>query len=93
MTPSGYESGQSSDRKGRITHQGLSRIRKVLRRAVWSRLRVEASEREACDRLVARNPRNKKVAAVARMRVLAIRMRHDGLAAQEAMEAASGDAA
>lgn len=89
LTPACHESGENSDHKGHITHQGPARVRKVLCQAVWSRLRVEPSERESYDRLVARNPRNKKVAVVARMRVLAILMWHDGLAAQEAMEAAS----
>jgi transposase len=89
LTPACHESGENSDHKGHITHQGPSRVRKVLCQAVWSRLRVEPSERESYDRLVARNPGKKKVAVVARMRVLAIRMWHDGLAAQEAMEAAA----
>lgn len=89
LTPACHESGENSDHKGHITHQGPSRVRKVLCQAVWSRLRVEPSERESYDRLVARNPRNKKVAVVARMRVMAIRLWHDGLAAQESMEAAA----
>lgn len=89
LTPASHESGENSDHKGHITHQGPSRVRKVLCQAVWSRLRVDASERESYDRLVARNPRNKKIAVVARMRVLAIRMWHDGMAALESMESAT----
>lgn len=89
LTPACHESGENSDHKGHITHQGPFRVRKVLCQTVWSRLRVDPSEREAYDRLVARNPRNKKVAVVARMRVMAIRLWHDGLAAQESMEAAA----
>ena len=88
LTPASHESGEDADHKGHITHQGPSRVRKVLCQAVWSRLRVDRSEQRAYERLVVRNPRNKKVAVVARMRVLAIRMWHDGLAAQDAMAAA-----
>jgi transposase len=89
LTPASHESGENADHKGHITHQGPSRVRKVLCQAVWSRLRVNPSEQHAYERLVARNPRNKKVAVVARMRVMAIRMWHDGLAAQKAMAAAA----
>ncbi len=84
LTPSSHESGEDADHKGHITHQGPSRVRKVLCQAVWSRLRVNASEQRIYERLVTRNPRNRKVAVVARMRVMAIGMWHDGLAALEA---------
>jgi len=89
LVPASHESGQDADHKGHITHQGPARVRKVLCQAVWSRLRVEPSEQRAYDRLVARNPRHKKIAVVARMRVLAIRMWHDGLAVLEAMDASA----
>jgi len=88
LAPASHESGQDTDHKGHITHQGPARVRKVLCQAVWSRLRVEPSEQLAYQRLVARNPRKKKIAVVARMRVMAIRLWHDALAAQEALEAA-----
>ena len=88
LVPASHESGEEADHKGHITHQGPARVRKVLCQAVWSRLRVQPSEQLVYARLVARNPRHKKIAIVARMRVMAIRMWHDGLAAQEAMEAA-----
>jgi len=88
LVPGSHESGEDGDHKGHITHQGPARVRKVLCQAVWSRLRVEPSEQIAYGRLVARNPGHKKIAAVARMRVLAIRMWHDGLEALAAMEAA-----
>ena len=85
VVPSSFETGKGKDHKGHITHQGPSRVRKVLCQAVWSRLRVVESERAAYERLVARNPKQKKIAVVARMRMLAIRLWHDGLAAQQAL--------
>jgi transposase len=85
LVPSTFESGQDDDHKGHITHQGPSRVRKVLCQAVWSRLRSVESERWAYERIVARNPKHKKIAVVARMRVLAVTLWHDGLAAQEAI--------
>jgi transposase len=87
LVPSTFESGQDDDHKGHITHQGPSRVRKVLCQAVWSRLRSVESERWAYERIVARNPKHKKIAVVARMRVLAVTLWHDGLAAQEAARA------
>jgi len=87
LVPSSYETGQGDDHKGHITHQGPQRVRKVLCQAVWSRLRTVESERISYDRLVARNPKHKKVAVVARMRTLAVRLWHEGLAAQEATKA------
>ena len=45
---------------------------------------LHKAERKAYDTLVARNPKHKKIAVVARMRVLAIRLWHDGLEAQQA---------
>jgi transposase len=82
LTPASFESGQAEDRKGHITHQGPSRVRKVLCQAVWSRLRVVAEEKVAYERLVARHPKHKKVAVVARMRTLGVVLWHVGLAAQ-----------
>ena len=87
LTPSSFESGQDSDHKGHITHQGPSRVRKMLCQAVWSRLRVEEGERAAYQRIVERNPKHKKIAVVARMRALGIKMWHSGLEAQLALRA------
>jgi transposase len=89
LVPSSFETGENSDHKGHITRQGPSRVRKVLCQAVWSRLRSVPSERQAYDRIVLRNPKHKKIAAVARMRTLGVMLWHDGLAAQEAMQPAS----
>jgi len=87
LVPSSFETGQDADRKGHITRQGSTRVRKVLCQAVWSRLRLAASDRGAYERIVSRNPRHKKIATVACMRVLGVRLWHDGLAAQEALRA------
>jgi transposase len=87
LVPSSFETGEHDDHKGHITHQGPSRVRKVLCQAVWSRLRTVPSERLAYDRIVRRNPKHKKIAVVARMRTLAVVLWHEGLAAQEAMTA------
>ena len=87
LVPSSFETGQADDRKGHITRQGPARVRKVLCQAVWSRVGSEESERRAYDRLVQRNPKHKKIAIVARMRVLAVTLWHKGLAAQQAANA------
>jgi len=82
LVPSSYETGEDSDHKGHITRQGPSRVRKVLCQAVWSRLRHVPKERTAYERIVARNPKHKKIAVVARMRVLAVVLWHAGLAVE-----------
>ena len=82
LTPSSHESGEDDDPKGHITRQGPGRVRKVLCQAVWSAIRVVPSERAAYDRLVRKNPQHKKIAVVARMRALAVRLWHAGLQAQ-----------
>ena len=87
LVPSSYETGQGDDHKGHITHQGPGRVRKVLCQAVWARLRTVESERASYERLVARNPKHKKVAVVARMRTLAVVLWHEGLAAQQTAQA------
>ena len=76
LVPSYNESGETDDRKGHITHQGPARVRYVLTQAVWNRVRYDAQEKAIYDRLVLKNPRHKKVAVVAGMRRLAIRMWH-----------------
>jgi transposase len=91
LTPGSFETGQDADRKGHITHQGSSRVRKVLCQAVWSRLQHDENERFAYDRIVARNPKHKKIAVVARMRTLGIVLWHHGRAAQEALRAEKRD--
>jgi len=87
LVPSSFESGVADDRKGHITRQGPARVRKVLCQSVWSRLNCLASERIAYDRIVARNPKHKKIAIVARMRALGVTLWHKGLAVQRAAQA------
>jgi transposase len=86
LAPATFETGETDDRKGHITRQGPGRVRKVLCQAIWSRLRVVQSEREAYERIVARNPKHKKIAVVARMRTLGTVMWHEALNAQLAMK-------
>jgi transposase len=78
LVPSARESGEGADRKGHITRQGPWRIRRALCQAAWVHIRCDKGAKAFYDRLVARNPKHKKIAAVAVMRRLAIRMWHVG---------------
>jgi transposase len=89
LTPSSDESGETNDRKGHITRQGPASGRKMLCQASWSRVQHDPQEREVYRRLVAKNPKKKKIALVACMRRLAVRLWHVGLQAQLRMEAAT----
>lgn len=82
LVPRSYESGAAGDRKGHITRQGSSRVRRALCQAVWSRIREEGVDHDAYQRLVARNPKHKKIAVVAAMRRLGVRMWHKAQAAR-----------
>jgi transposase len=82
LVPRSYESGAAGDRKGHITRQGSSRVRRALCQAVWSRIRQEGSDHAAYQRLVERNPKHKKIAVVAAMRRLGVRMWHKAQAAR-----------
>jgi transposase len=77
LVPKCYESGSANDRKGHITRQGSSRVRKVLCQAVWARVRSQGADQDVYERIVAKNPKHKKIAAVAVMRRLAVRMWHE----------------
>lgn len=79
LVPSCHESGAQNDRKGHITRQGPSRVRRVLCQAAWTRVRCEGPDQEAYQRLARKNPKHKKVAVVALMRRLAVRMWHQAL--------------
>lgn len=83
LVPSSFESGDSADRKGRITRNGPYRLRSVLNQALWVHLRYNGEEKELYNRIVAKNPKRKKKAVVACMRRLAIRMWHIGIDAQK----------
>lgn len=82
LVPSSNESGENSDKKGHITHQGSWRLRKALCQAAWSRARTDETERMVHARICAKNPDHKKIATVALMRRLVIRMWHTALDAQ-----------
>lgn len=83
LAPSSAESGETTDRKGHITHQGPSRVRKVLCQAVWSSLRVDAATQAAHVRLTRGQAKRRKTATVALMRQLSVRLWHAGRQAQE----------
>jgi len=84
VIPSCNESGQREDRKGHITRQGSSHLRRVLCQCVWTRIRTDREEIKVYDRLKAKNPKKKKIAVVALMRRLAIKMWHTAVAAKTA---------
>lgn len=82
LAPTCFESGEANDRKGHITSQGPSRIRRVLCQAAWAYMRLDAGvDADAYARIVARNPKHKKIAVVAVMRRLAVKMWHRACAA------------
>ena len=76
LIPSSFESGEQDDRKGHITREGPSRIRKVLNQSTWARVRLVEKVRASYESLIFRNPKKKKIAVVALMRRLAIEMWH-----------------
>lgn len=82
LTPTSHESGQQTDRKGHISRQGSPRLRKLLCEASWVRLRHDPDSREVYQRLVLKNPKKKKIALVAVMRRLAVRLWHRMLEAE-----------
>jgi transposase len=76
LTPTSHESGQQNDRKGHITRQGPPRVRKMLCQASWVHICHDARARRLYEQLVSRNPKKKKIAIVAVMRRLAVRLWH-----------------
>lgn len=83
LCPTSFESGRANNRKGHITRQGSARVRRVLCQAAWSHVRHDPHEKAAYARIKAKNPKKAKIAVVASMRRLAIRMWHRGRQAQE----------
>lgn len=75
LAPTSNSSGES-DRKGHITRHGSGRMRAMLCQAMWARLRCDSEEKERYERLASKNPKHKKIAVVAGMRRLVIRMWH-----------------
>ncbi len=76
LTPTSHESGEQNDRKGHISRQGPPRLRKMLCQASWSQVRHDVSAKRIYQQLVSRNPKQKKIAIVAVMRRLAVRLWH-----------------
>jgi transposase len=76
LTPTSHESGQQNDHKGHISRQGPPRLRKMLCQASWVQIMHDKDARAFYQKLVRRNPRKKKVAIVAVMRRLAVRLWH-----------------
>ncbi len=93
LAPTSNESGEASDRKGHITHQGSSRVRKMLCQATWARVRWDEAEKAVYDRIKAKNRKHAKIAVVASMRRLSIRLWHRGRAAAKRHEACGPPAA
>ena len=86
LAPSSHESGDNNDRKGHITREGSPSTRQILCQSTWARVRYDEHEREVYRRLVAKNPKKKKIALVACMRRLTVRLWHVGLQAQLKMK-------
>lgn len=80
LCPASYESGESGDRKGRITRQGPSRLRKMLCQAAWVSVRDCDEAQAAYHRVKQGQSKRTKKALVALMRKLGIKMWHRALA-------------
>ena len=89
LTPTSHESGQQNDRKGHISRQGPPRLRRGLCQASWVHIQHDKEARRGYDRIVARNPKKKKIAIVAVMRRLAVRLWHRMRQAEQEMGAAA----
>lgn len=76
LTPKSHESGQQNDRKGHISRQGPPRLRKMLCQASWSHVCHDRRAQKIYQQLISRNPKKKKIAIVAVMRRLAVRLWH-----------------
>lgn len=76
LTPTSHESGEQNDRKGHISRQGPARLRKILCQAGWVHVCHDAAAKRTFQQIVVRNPKRKKIAIVAVMRRLAVRLWH-----------------
>ena len=79
VCPSSFESGEANDRKGRITRQGPSRLRKLLCQASWVAQRYCDQTKQTYTRIRAGKSNRTKKAIVAVMRRLGIKMWHRAL--------------
>jgi transposase len=80
LCPSSHESGETNNRKGRITRQGPSRLRKLLCQAAWVSVRDCAQAQAAYHRIKQGQSKRTKKSLVALMRKLGIKMWHQALA-------------
>jgi len=76
LCPSSHESGETNDRKGHITRQGPSRVRKLLCQAAWVAIYRCRDTSQEYDRIRGDKKNRTKKALVAIMRLLAIKMWH-----------------
>ena len=76
LAPAAYESGPRDDRKGHITRQGPSRVRHLLCQAAWAAQRVCSTWKAKYEQIKRGSAKRSKIAVVAVMRLLAIRMWH-----------------
>jgi transposase len=76
LAPAAYESGQRNDRKGHITRQGPSRVRHLLCQAAWAAQRLCSTWKAKYEQIQRGSAKRSKIALVAVMRLLAIRMWH-----------------
>jgi len=86
LCPSSFESGETSDRKGRITRQGPARLRKMLCQAAWVSLIHCDESSQTYRRIKAGKSNRTKKALVAVMRHLAIKMWHQAKSCDVAEE-------
>jgi transposase len=89
LTPAAQESGDVTDRKGHITRQGPSRLRKVLCQAAWAAVRWDEKVRGDWERIRGDRPQRGKKAIVAVMRRMGIRLWHVALATGVSSELAA----
>jgi transposase len=80
LCPSSHESGETNNRKGRITRQGPSRLRKMLCQAAWVSVRDCPEAGASYHRIKQGQSKRTKKALVALMRKLGIKMWHRALA-------------
>lgn len=79
LVPSSHESGESDNRKGRITRQGPARLRKLLCQAAWVSISRSESAAKDYHRIKQGQSKRTKKALVAMMRKLGVVMWHRAL--------------
>jgi transposase len=79
LCPASFESGETNNRKGHITRQGPSRLRKMLCQAAWVSVRDNQEAQETYHRIKQGQSKRTKKALVALMRKLGVVMWHRAL--------------